>query len=116
MTYSPGVAILTSVFPVGEKGKVFVINVAAVYTGLSCGPFLGGPFTHHFGWRSIFLVNVPVGLLILFLTFWNLKGEWAEAKGERFDLTGSILYSFVLIFIMYVFFNFRPYRDSVSSF
>jgi MFS family permease len=42
MTFSNGVAILTSVYPVGEKGKVLGINVAAVYAGLSCGPLLGG--------------------------------------------------------------------------
>jgi MFS family permease len=49
MTYSTGVAILMSVFPPGERGKVLGINVAAVYSGLSCGPVLGGLLTHHFG-------------------------------------------------------------------
>jgi EmrB/QacA subfamily drug resistance transporter len=103
MTFSTGVAILTSVFPSGERGKVLGINVAAVYLGLSCGPILGGLLIHYFGWRTIFLVNLPFGLLIVFFTFWKLRGEWAEAKGEKFDLAGSILYGFVLVTIIYGF-------------
>ena len=103
MTYSTGVAILMSVFPPGERGKVLGINVAAVYSGLSCGPVLGGLLTHHFGWRSIFLANVPLGFLIVILTFSKLRGEWTEAKGEKFDFAGTLLYSFALLTIMYGF-------------
>jgi len=103
MIFGTGVAILTSVFPVGERGKALGINVAAVYIGLSLGPFLGGFLTHHLGWRSVFFVNVPLGLLVLLLILWKLKGEWAGAKGERFDLTGSVIYSLTLVAIMYGF-------------
>jgi len=101
MILGTGVAIITSVFPAEERGKALGINVAAVYLGLSLGPFLGGFLTQHFGWRSIFLVNVPLGLIILAFIFWRLKGEWAEAKGEKFDITGSIIYTLMLTAIMY---------------
>ncbi|MCP8309138.1 MAG: MFS transporter [archaeon] len=101
MIFGTAVAILTSVFPVGERGKVLGINVAAVYSGLSLGPFLGGFLTQHFGWSSIFLANVPLGLIIIAFIFLKLKGEWAEAKGEKFDFTGSTIYSLMLIAIMY---------------
>lgn len=103
MIFGTAVAILTSVFPVGERGKALGINVSAVYLGLSLGPFLGGFLTQHLGWRSIFFVNVPLGLLIILLTLWKLKGEWAEAKGEKFDLAGSVIYSLTLVAIMYGF-------------
>ncbi|MCP8321715.1 MAG: MFS transporter, partial [archaeon] len=83
MIFGTAVAILTSVFPVEERGKVLGINVAAVYSGLSLGPFLGGFLTQHFGWSSIFLANVPLGLIIIAFIFLKLKGEWAEAKGEK---------------------------------
>ena len=102
-TYCVGAAILTSVFPSRELGKVFGINLAAVYIGYSVGPFLGGFLTHHLGWRSIFLVNVLLGLIIIFSIFWKLKEEWHEAKEEKFDLTGSIIYSITLLFILYGF-------------
>ncbi|MCP8317838.1 MAG: MFS transporter [archaeon] len=101
MIFGTAVAILTSVFPVGERGKALGINVAAVYSGLSLGPFLGGFLTQHFGWSSIFLANVPLGLIIIAFIFLKLKGEWAEAKGEKFDFTGSTIYSLMLIAIMY---------------
>jgi EmrB/QacA subfamily drug resistance transporter len=101
MILGTGVAILTSVFPLGERGKALGINVTAVYLGLSLGPFLGGFLTQHLGWRSIFLVNVPLGLTIIVLVFWRLRGEWAEAKGEKFDFAGSAIYSLMLITVMY---------------
>jgi EmrB/QacA subfamily drug resistance transporter len=103
MIFGTAVAVITSVFPAGERGKALGINVATVYSGLSLGPFLGGFLTQHFGWRNIFLVNVPLGGLIMAFIFWKLKGEWVGAKGEKFDFTGSIIYSLTLIAIMYGF-------------
>ncbi len=101
--YPIGAAILTSTFPVRELGRVLGINGAAVYLGFSSGPFLGGLLTHYLGWRTIFLVNVLVGLVVIVLVFWKLKGEWCEAKEEKFDLGGSALYSIILLFVMYGF-------------
>ena len=101
MIYCTGVAILTSVFPTGERGKALGISVAATYVGLSLGPPLGGLLTQYFGWRSIFLANVPLGIITIALIFWKLKGEWAEAKGAKFDFTGSIIYGLALIAVMY---------------
>lgn len=49
MMTGTGVAILTSVYPKGEKGKAIGISVAAVYLGLSAGPFLGGILTQYLG-------------------------------------------------------------------
>jgi EmrB/QacA subfamily drug resistance transporter len=101
LIYATSMAILTSVFPPQERGKALGINAAAVYLGLSVGPFLGGLLTQHLNWRSIFLASIPLGLIVLFLIPWKLKGEWAEAKGERFDLTGSMIYGLSLIAVMY---------------
>lgn len=103
MIFGTGVAILTSVFPPGERGRTLGINVAAVYLGLSAGPFAGGLLTEHFGWRSIFVVNVPLGLLLFAFILWKLNRDWAGARGERFDLPGSILYGIMLGAIMYGF-------------
>ncbi len=103
MVFGTSTAILTSAFAVGERGKVLGVNVAAVYTGLSLGPFLGGLLTQHLGWRSVFLMNVPCGLIIVALVFWMLKEEWIEAKDEKFDFAGSIIYGITLLAIMYGF-------------
>jgi EmrB/QacA subfamily drug resistance transporter len=100
MIFGTGVAILTSVFSAGERGKALGINVTSVYLGLSLGPFIGGFLTEHGGWRSIFLAVVPLGLLVLGIVFWKLKGDWAEARGEKFDWVGSLFYGLTLVAVM----------------
>ena len=101
MLFATTVAILSSVYPPGERGQALGINIASVYLGLSFGPFLGGVLTQQVGWRSIFLMNVPLGLFVIFLAATKLKQEWAEAKGEAFDLAGSVIYALVLLMVMY---------------
>ncbi len=103
MIFGTGTAILVSVFPAAERGKILGINAASVYLGLSLGPFLGGLLTEYFGWRSLFLINVPLGLIPLALGMWKLKGEWAGAREDRFDLTGSAIYSLMLVAVMFGF-------------
>lgn len=100
MIFGTGVAILTSVCPPSERGKALGLNVAAVYLGLSLGPTIGGVLTQQFGWRSVFLATVLLGVIAAGYIAWGLKGEWAEARGERFDLTGSLIYSAGLVALM----------------
>ena len=98
--FGTGVAILTSVLPPGERGRALGLNVAAVYLGLSVGPFAGGWLTSALGWRSVFLANVPLGVLMSAVVLRWLKGEWAAARGERFDLTGSLLFALTLVALL----------------
>lgn len=94
------VSILTSVYPSGERGKVLGLNVAATYTGLSSGPFLGGLLTQYFGWRSVFFFIVPIGMTVILLLL-KIKQEWVGAKHEEFDYRGSIIYGLGLFGIVY---------------
>jgi EmrB/QacA subfamily drug resistance transporter len=103
MIFGTGIAILTSVFPANERGRALGISTAAVYTGLSVGPLVGGFLTGQFGWRGIFFLNAFLGLVIIVVVFWKLKGEWAEARGESFDYVGSIIYSLALVAVFYAF-------------
>ncbi len=103
MIFVTGLAIITSVYPPRERGKAIGINIATVYIALSLGPVLGGVMTQFLGWRSLFYAMVPLGILILVLTYWKLQNEWAECRGEKFDLVGSIIYSVVLVMVMYGF-------------
>ncbi|NJD78595.1 MAG: MFS transporter [Candidatus Methanoperedens sp.] len=103
MIFGTSMAILTSVYPPGERGKALGITVAGVYLGLSLGPVIGGFLTHYFGWRGIFLSYVPLELIIIILTFWKLDGEWADARGEKLDVIGSAIYGFSLAALMYGF-------------
>ncbi len=101
MIFGTSVAILTSVYPPQERGRVLGINVATVYIGLSLGPVLGGIMNHNFGWHSIFYLMGILGAVALVMSFLFLKGDWAEAKGEHFDLLGSFLYAFGLVASLY---------------
>ncbi len=103
MIFGTNMAILTSVFPPGERGRAMGINVTAVYIGLASGPFLGGILTRYLGWRSIFAFLVPMGIISFILIRRKIKDEWAEAKGERFDLPGAIIYGVSLAALMYGF-------------
>jgi len=101
MMFATSTAILTSVFPAGERGRVLGINTAAVYTGLSVGPFLGGLMTQPLGWRCIFLGGAALGLISIVLVATRVRGEWAEARGERFDARGAAVYGAAIVSFMY---------------
>ena len=92
MVFGTGIAIVTSVYPPKERGKAIGFTVTSVYIGLSLAPFLGGILTQYLGWRSIFYATVPFELLVIWIIWRYIKEEWADAKGEKFDLSGSIIY------------------------
>ncbi len=91
MIFGTSMAIITSVFPPGERGRAMGINITATYAGLSTGPFLGGLLTEYFGWRSIFAFIIPISAAAAYLTYRKIRTEWSEAKGERLDIPGSVL-------------------------
>jgi EmrB/QacA subfamily drug resistance transporter len=101
MFITTGTAILTSIFPPARRGRAMGIYVAAVYCGLSAGPFVGGFMTQYLGWRSLFIVIIPLGIASLLVARRYLKGEWAEARGEKLDLIGSLLYSVATLSFIY---------------
>jgi EmrB/QacA subfamily drug resistance transporter len=101
MFVTTGMAIVTSIFPPHKRGRAIGIYVSAVYIGLSVGPFAGGLLAQHFGWRSIFAVVVPFGAASVLVTLKFLKGEWADAKGEKLDVAGSLLYGFSILILIY---------------
>jgi MFS family permease len=101
MLFGVSMAIITSVFPANERGKALGINTAVIYFAIASGPFFGGMLTHYWGWRCIFVVTACMGLLALIGIFAFLKGEWADAKGERYDWWGTLIYASGLSAIIY---------------
>lgn len=101
MFLTTGMAIITSIFPPKKRGKAIGIYVSAVYIGLSVGPFVGGLLTQNVGWRSLFIIVVPLGVISIVITLKYLKGEWADAKGEPLDVAGSFLYGIAILAWVY---------------
>ena len=101
MIFSTGTAMLVSAYPAGDRGKMLGINIAAVYIGLTVGPFIGGLLTELWGWRYIFIFTALLGAMVIVLTTGINKEERGGAKGESFDLAGSLLYAVALFAIMY---------------
>ncbi len=101
MILSSSTALLVMAYPPRQRGQVLGINVACVYSGLSLGPFLGGVLTQTTGWRSIFWVITGLSLIAVILTLFLVRNEWATARGEKFDLTGSIVYGIGLIALIW---------------
>ncbi|MBI4318786.1 MAG: MFS transporter [Chloroflexi bacterium] len=98
-----GTALVTSAFSPLERGRALGVTVAATYIGLSVGPFIGGILTYYFGWRSVFLSVIPVGILMISLTFWKLKEERAQGDRGQFDFVGSAIYAVMVATFIYGF-------------
>lgn len=113
MIFGTGVALITSAFPPNQRGKAIGINVAAVYLGLTLGPIIGGVFTQQAGWRSIFYLNVVLGLIVTVLCLTKLRSDWKEAGEESFDLAGSAIFAVMLLCVM---FGFSDISSTVGQF
>jgi EmrB/QacA subfamily drug resistance transporter len=111
MIFASAVALLSSVYPSNERGGALGIYITAIYVGLFLGPLLGGFLAQHFGWRSIFLFNVPIGLLIIALIILRVPGEWKGYKGEKFEITGSVIYTLSLVAILY---GISTFQDNIG--
>jgi EmrB/QacA subfamily drug resistance transporter len=83
-----GPAILTDAFPPTERGKALGLIAISVSLGLTFGPFLGGVIVANLGWRWIFFVNIPVGIMASILAAFVLRKGRRQAE-RRFDFPGS---------------------------
>src|SRR5438445_1572437 len=79
--------MMMSLFPVEKRGGVFAIY--GVMAGLSvvAGPVVGGFLVTHFGWRSIFTVNIPIGLVTFALAMFLIP-DLRPGRRHRLDLIG----------------------------
>jgi DHA2 family multidrug resistance protein len=90
-------AILADTFPAARRGMAFAVYGMAVVLAPAIGPTLGGWITDHYSWRWIFYVNVPTGILSLFLTSFmvhdppHMLEMQRRAKKAPVDFTGIVL-------------------------
>ncbi|NMA92061.1 MAG: MFS transporter [Firmicutes bacterium] len=100
--FGTSLAILSAVFPPGERGKVLGINVGTVYAGLSLGPSLGGILTHHLGWEYIFIFTTIVAAANFILSNQIMRRlEPEKIKSEPYEFTSAIMYTAGIIALLY---------------
>ncbi|MFC2064312.1 MFS transporter [Chloroflexota bacterium] len=92
MLASNAAAIVTDNFPQDERGRAFGLLSIMTYLGLTVGPVLGGWLTHVFSWRMVFFINIPIGLLALFLSQRFIPKDTPADLGQQFDVIGAILF------------------------
>lgn len=96
MLYATQVALVASVFQGPRRGRSIGMTVSAVYAGLACGPLLGGLAIESFGWRSAFLLHIPLGLVVLILG-WRIREDWSTPEPATFDRIGAALYAAAIL-------------------
>lgn len=93
MLMANGMAIITSVFPPEERGQALGISGTVVAAGSLTGPSIGGFLVAAFGWPSIFLVNLPIGLAGFLLSRSVLPRDYASQEREPFDYLGAVFFT-----------------------
>lgn len=91
MTQALGAAIIAEVVSPSELGQAMGWVGGTVSLGLTAGPSLGGILVGLVGWRSIFLINVPVGIIAWWVVTRNVPESPLPEKRERFDVPGAII-------------------------
>ncbi len=97
---SNSTAIITDAFPKGELGTGLGTNMMAANLGAVAGYTLSGVMITYFGWRSIFLINIPIGIFGTIWGYIRLKEIGVKPIGQKFDYAGSILYCIGLATIL----------------
>jgi EmrB/QacA subfamily drug resistance transporter len=95
-----GAAIITEVFPDSERGRALGIIGAVVSLGIALGPTVGGLLIGIAGWRTIFLVNVPIGIFASFIVARVIPSPARQGINAKlsFDTFGALLMTVTLTF------------------
>lgn len=92
LIFSNNAAILTDAFPPNERGRAIGINLVMGVSGSVLGLVAGGVLASTLGWRSIFWINLPVGIFATIWAYARLK-ELASPQRDRLDPIGNALFA-----------------------
>lgn len=112
MLMANGPAIITSSFPSRERGAALGTLAMVVSTGLVTGPSLGGLLISEWGWKSIFWINIPIGLVGVTLAQIFVKKERHFHFPTTFDWAGALIQTILLCMFMVLF---DPPQVSISG-
>ena len=97
--FSNSAAILTDTFPENERGKALGLNQVSIVVGSVIGLTLGGFLTAYLGWRSIFWINIPIGVFATIWAYLKLR-ELGTIRREKIDWQGNVTLASGLLFIL----------------
>ncbi|GLW52238.1 MFS transporter [Kitasatospora phosalacinea] len=86
-------ALLNAAYQGRDRGTAFGVWGAVNGAAAAAGPVLGGLLTQQFGWRSVFLVNLPIAALAGWLTARRLAPDRTAPAAGRFDLPGATAFT-----------------------
>ena len=101
MLFANSPAILTKNFPASQRGQALGLQGAMTYLGLTTGPFLGGWLADTFGWHSVFYINIPIGMLAIWLSASIIPRDTPSGQTERFDLPGALTFMVGLVTLLF---------------
>ena len=94
-----GTAIVADAFSKKELGKALGLNISVISVAVIIGPILGG-FLMNFGWRSIFYINIPIGIIGTLWSAFQLKEMNKITKKQTFDLKGTLSFTAGVLFLL----------------
>jgi MFS family permease len=100
MMIAIGPAILTRSFPASQRGQALGIQSSVVYIGLTVGPGLGGAIASALGWRWVFFINLPIGIIAIGVALFVLRSDRKAAPVGRFDFVGAVSFMLVLFTVV----------------
>ncbi|MEM3852050.1 MAG: MFS transporter [Methanomassiliicoccales archaeon] len=99
--FSNSAALLTDAFPPNERGMALGTNQVSIVAGSVTGLVLGGFLTSVLGWRSIFWVNIPIGLFATVWSHFKLKEIAAKEEKPKIDPYGNVVFATLLSLILF---------------
>ncbi|MBI5833340.1 MAG: MFS transporter [Armatimonadetes bacterium] len=101
MITSNAPALLTQHFPPAERGRALGLQATMTYLGLTCGPSLGGWLATSYGWRSIFYVNLPIGIVAVVIALLCVPTDRPSGEREPYDPMGSTLFLLAMVLLLW---------------
>jgi len=89
--YPTAMAIIAATFKEGkERGQALGIWSSSFAAAMVLGPLIGGPIIDNIGWRFIFFINLPIGIVGIFMALRFINESRAEVKAKSFDWWGAV--------------------------
>jgi len=102
MITSSSSPLITKTLPQSHRGRGLSAQIVMVYFGLSAGPGMGGILADTLGWRWVFLVNVPLGLLAAAVTLAAVPKDETTAAKQPFDWAGALTFMVALTSLFFL--------------